>query len=139
MDLVSIQPAFNLYNHEWPIRTGVNHDPPAKFVYHDEARPGIATESLVSLGCIISGGRIHRSVLSNCVRVNSFSSIEECVLFENVLIGRHAKIRRAIVDKDVEIPAGMHIGYNHDEDRKHWFVTDGGIVVIPKRTKIPAG
>lgn len=136
MDLVAIKPAFNLYNHRWPIRTGINHDPPAKFVFREEGRAGIATDSLVSLGCIISGGRIHRSVLSNRVRVNSFAEIDESVLFENVVIGRHAKIRRAIVDKDVEIPAGARIGYDLDEDRKKWFVSDEGIVVIPKRTKI---
>ncbi|MEO7331533.1 MAG: glucose-1-phosphate adenylyltransferase [Minicystis sp.] len=140
MDLVAIQPAFNLYNQRWPIRTGYNHDPPAKFVFRDEAnaRVGIATESLVSLGCIISGGRIHRSVLSNRVRVNSFSHIEESVLFENVVIGRHVKIRKAIIDKDVEIPSGTEIGYNLEEDRKRWFVSEGGIVVIPKRAKIDA-
>ena len=137
MDLVAIQPAFNLYNHMWPIRTGYNHDPPAKFVFRDEAnaRVGIATESLVSLGCIISGGRIHRSVLSNRVRVNSFSHIEESVLFENVVIGRHARIRRAVIDKDVEIPAGTEIGYDLAEDRKRWHVSEGGVVVIPKRAK----
>lgn len=138
MDLVAIQPAFNLYNHMWPIRTGYNHDPPAKFVFRDEAnaRVGIATESLVSLGCIISGGRLHRSVLSNRVRVNSFSHVEECVIFENVVIGRHARIRRAIIDKDVEIPSGTEIGYNLAEDRKRWYVSEGGIVVIPKRAKL---
>jgi len=138
MDLVSIQPAFNFYNKSWPIRTGISHDPPAKFVFRDEAnaRVGIATESLVSLGCIISGGRIHRSVLSNRVRVNSFSHIEECVLFEDVKIGRHVKLRRCIVDKDVEIPSGTEIGFNAAEDRKKWFVSDTGIVVIPKRAKI---
>jgi glucose-1-phosphate adenylyltransferase len=141
MDLIAIQPAFNLYNQRWPLRTGYNHDPPAKFVFRDEAnaRVGIATESLVSLGCIISGGRIHRSVLSNRVRVNSFSHIEESVLFENVVIGRHAKIRRAIIDKDVEIPANTEIGYNAEEDRKRYFVSEGGIVVIPKRAKIDRG
>jgi glucose-1-phosphate adenylyltransferase len=138
MDLVAIQPAFNLYNNSWPIRTGYNHDPPAKFVFRDEsnARVGIATESLVSLGCIISGGRLHRSVLSNRVRVNSFSHVEECVIFENVVIGRHARIRRAIIDKDVEIPAGAEIGYNLVEDKKRWYVSEGGIVVIPKRAKL---
>ena len=137
MDLVAIQPAFNLYNQSWPIRTGYNHDPPAKFVFRDEAnaRVGIATESLVSLGCIISGGRIHRSVLSNRVRVNSFSHIEECVIFENVVIGRNVRIRRAIIDKDVEIPAGTEIGFNLEVDRKRWYVSESGIVVIPKRTK----
>jgi glucose-1-phosphate adenylyltransferase len=138
MDLIAVQPAFNLYNQHWPIRTGMSHDPPAKFVFREEwnARVGIATESLVSLGCIISGGRIHRSVLSNRCRVNSFSHVEESVLFENVVIGRHAKIRRAIIDKDVEVPAHAEIGYNLEEDRKRWYVSEGGIVVIPKRAKI---
>jgi glucose-1-phosphate adenylyltransferase len=138
MDLVAIQPAFNLYNQRWPIRTGHSHDPPAKFVFRDEwnARVGIATESLVSLGCIISGGRIHRSVLSARCRVNSFSHIEDSILFENVVIGRHAKIRKAIVDKDVVIPPGTEIGYNVEEDKKRWFVSEEGIIVIPKRAKI---
>src|SRR5262249_60479210 len=97
---------------------------------------GIATESLVSLGCIISGGRIHKSVLSNRVRVNSFSHIEESILFENVVIGRHAEIRRAIIDKDVEIPPNTKIGYDLEPDRKRWYVSDEGIIVIPKRAKI---
>jgi glucose-1-phosphate adenylyltransferase len=140
MDLVSVKPAFNLYNPRWPIRTGTNHDPPAKFVFRDEAnaRVGVATESLVSAGCIISGARINRSVLSNRCRINSFSSVDECVLFENVVIGRHARIRRAIIDKDVEIPAGTEIGYDLEADRKRgWSVTDSGIVIIPKRAKLP--
>ncbi len=136
MDLVNIQPAFNLYNTRWPIRTGMSHDPPAKFVFREAERMGVATESLVSLGCIISGGRIHRSVLSSRVRVNSFSEIEESVLFEDVIIGRRVKIRKAIIDKDVEIPAGTQIGYNLEEDKKRWFVSEGGVVVIPKRSKI---
>lgn len=139
MDLVAVKPAFNLYNRRWPIRTGINHDPPAKFVHRDDGgRTGVATESLVSMGCIISGGKIHRSVLSNRCRVNSFSEIEDSILFENVVIGRHAKLKRAIVDKDVEIPPNTLIGYNLEEDRKRWFVSEEGIVVIPKRTKIGA-
>jgi glucose-1-phosphate adenylyltransferase len=136
MDLIAIKPAFNLYNRRWPIRTGINHDPPAKFVFREEGRAGIATDSLVSMGCIISGGRIHRSVLSNRVRVNSFAEIDESVLFEDVQIGRHAKIRRAIIDKDVEIPSGTQIGYSLEEDKKRWHVSEEGIVVIPKRAKI---
>ena len=138
MDLVEIQPMFNLYNKRWPIRTGQSHDAPAKFVFRDEthARVGIATDSLVCDGCIISGGRIHRSVLSPRVRVNSFSEVEESILFEDVHIGRHARIRRAIIDKGVEIPAGMSIGFDLEADRQRFFVSDGGIVVIPKRAKI---
>jgi glucose-1-phosphate adenylyltransferase len=138
MDLIEIHPLFNLYNFRWPIRTGATHDPPAKFVFRDEAqaRVGIATDSMVSHGCIISGGRIHRSVLGVGCRVNSFSEVEESVLFERVRVGRHAKIRRAIIDKDVEIPANTEIGYNAAEDRRRWYVSEGGIVVIPKRAKL---
>jgi glucose-1-phosphate adenylyltransferase len=138
MDLIEIHPHFNLYNDRWPIRTGITHAPPAKFVFRDEvhARVGIATDSLVSHGCIISGGRIHRSVLSTGCRINSFSEVEESVLFENVQIGRHARLRRCIIDKDVEIPQGAEIGFNLDLDRKRFHVTDAGIVVIPKRAKL---
>ena len=138
MDLIEIHPQFNLYNSRWPIRTGATHDPPAKFVFRDEAqaRVGIATDSMVSHGCIISGGRIHRSVLGVGCRVNSFSEVEESVLFEGVRVGRHAKIRRAIIDKDVEIPAGTIIGFDREADRQRFFVTDQGTVVIPKRAKL---
>jgi len=138
MDLIEIHPQFNFYNSRWPIRTGVTHDPPAKFVFRDEAhaRVGIATDSLVSHGSIISGGRIHRSVLSVGCRINSFSEVEESVLFERVRIGRHARVRRCIVDKDVEIPSGAEIGHNIERDRQHFFVTDHGLVVIPKRARL---
>jgi glucose-1-phosphate adenylyltransferase len=138
MDLIRIHPLFNLYNQRWPLRTGITHDPPAKFVFREEAqaRVGIATDSLVSHGCIISGGRIHKSVLSVGCRINSFSEVEDCVLFERVKIGRHAKIRRCIVDKDVEIPSGAEIGYNLEADRRRFFVSVNGIVVIPKRAKL---
>jgi glucose-1-phosphate adenylyltransferase len=137
-DLIEIHPLFNLYNSRWPIRTGATHDPPAKFVFRDEAnaRVGIATDSLVSHGCIISGGRIHKSVLSVGCRINSFSEVEESVLFERVKIGRHARLRRCIIDKDVEIPGGIDIGYDPVADRKRFFVSDGGLVVIPKRAKL---
>jgi glucose-1-phosphate adenylyltransferase len=138
LDLVDVEPEFNLYNRRWPIRTGINHDPPAKFVFRDEdgARTGVATDSIVSQGCIISGGNIHRSVLGHRCRVNSFSEIEECVLLENVTIGRHAKIRRSIIDKDIEIPPGMEIGYDLEQDRQRFYVSEGGVVVIPKRAKL---
>ncbi len=141
MDLIEIHPQFNLYNFRWPIRTGATHDPPAKFVFRDEAqaRVGISTDSMVSHGCIISGGRIHRSVLGVGCRVNSFAEVEESVLFERVRVGRHAKIRRAIIDKDVEIPAGTVIGFDREADRQRFFVTDNGLVVIPKRAKLEAG
>jgi glucose-1-phosphate adenylyltransferase len=138
MDLVEIKPQFNLYNRRWQIRTGISHEAPAKFVFSHEDRVGVATDSIVSSGCIISGGRIHRSVLSQRCRVNSFSQLEECVLMSNVKIGRHARIRRAIIDKDVEIPQNAEIGYNLARDRERWFVSDNGIVVVPKRAKIEA-
>jgi len=140
MDLIEIHPQFNLYNFRWPIRTGATHDPPAKFVFRDEAqaRVGIATDSMVSHGCIISGGRIHRSVLGVGCRVNSFSEVEESVLFERVRVGRHAKIRRAIIDKDVEIPSGTVIGFDREADRQRFHVTERGTVVIPKRAKLDA-
>lgn len=138
MDLIEIHPLFNLYNQRWPIRTGLTHDPPAKFVFRDEAhaRVGIATDSLVSHGCIISGGRIHRSVLSVGCRINSFSEVEESILFERVRVGRHAKIRRCIIDKDVEVPPNVEVGFDLEADRKRFTVTENGLVVIPKRAKL---
>jgi glucose-1-phosphate adenylyltransferase len=120
------------------MRTGMTHDPPAKFVFREEAqaRMGIATDSLVSHGCIISGGRIHRCVLGVGCRINSFSEVEESILFDGVRIGRHARIKRAVIDKDVEIPPQAVIGIDREQDRRRFFVTDDGTVVIPKRTKI---
>ena len=140
MDLVAIQPLFNLYNQSWPIRTGMNHDPPAKFVFRDEqaARVGIATDSLVSPGTIISGGRLHRTVLSYRVRVNSFAEVTDSIVFEDVNIGRYARLRRCIIDKGVEIPPGAEIGFDLDKDRQRFYVSDKGIVVIPKRAKLTA-
>ena len=140
MDLVNVQPHFNFYNHRWPIRTGISHDPPAKFVFRDEVggRTGVATDSLVANGCIISGGRIHRSVLSPRCRVNSFSDLEECVLFEGVTIGRHTKLKKCIVDKDVEVPQGLQVGIDKAADVARGFmVTDTGVTVVPKGFRIP--
>jgi glucose-1-phosphate adenylyltransferase len=136
MDLVAVKPQFNLYNRHWPIRTGMLHDPPAKFVFSHEDRVGLATDSIVSLGCIISGGRIHRSILGNRCRVNSFSQIEESILLDDVKIGRYARIHRAILDKDVVVPEGVEIGYNLERDRQRWFVSDDGVVVVPKGAKL---
>jgi glucose-1-phosphate adenylyltransferase len=138
MDLVEVNPTFNLYNDQWPIYTQNHNFPPAKFVFADREhnRVGDATDSLISEGCIISGGHVHRSVLSPKVRVNSFSQVLESILFENVQIGRHCKIRRAIIDKNVDIPPGMTIGYNPEEDRQRFHVTESGVVTIPKGMKI---
>jgi glucose-1-phosphate adenylyltransferase len=137
MDLVQVVPVFDLYNPRWPVHTFARTLPPAKFVFADEenARMGIATDSLVSEGCIISGGRIDRSVLSPSVRVNSFSHVEESILFSGVDVGRRARIRRAIVDKNVHIPAGVHIGFDPEEDKRRFSVSESGIVVIPKDYK----
>ncbi|MFH0800253.1 MAG: glucose-1-phosphate adenylyltransferase [Pseudomonadota bacterium] len=134
MDLVSVSPVFNLYNDAWPIHTAFDTHPPAKFVFADKKseRVGMATDSLVCSGDIISGGRINRSVLSPAVRVNSFCQVDESIIFERVNIGRHSKIRRAIIDKDVVIPPGTIIGYDTEEDRKRYMVSPNGIVVIPK-------
>lgn len=138
MDLVEVDPVFNVYNDRWPIYTQPNNFPPAKFVFADREnkRVGHAMDSLVSEGCIISGGHVKRSVLSPKVRVNSFSEIEDSLLFENVTIGRRCRIRRAIIDKNVEIPPEMTIGYDLEEDRRRFHVTSGGVVVIPKGMKV---
>jgi glucose-1-phosphate adenylyltransferase len=133
-DLISVTPAFNLYNPAWPIYSAFFPSPPAKFVFADKEanRVGIATDSMVSEGCIISGGRVDRSILGLRVRVNSYSDVTESILFDDVDVGRHARIRRAIVDKNVRIPAGTEIGYDLDEDRKRFTVSEGGVVVVPK-------
>ena len=138
MELVQVDPIFNLYNDRWPIHTYVSNAPPAKFVFADKEnqRVGFATDSLVSEGSIISGGAVDRSVLSPKVRVNSFSDVKDSILFENVTIGRRCRIRRAIIDKNVDIPPGMTIGYDLDEDKRRFHVTPQGVVVIPKGMKV---
>ena len=107
MDLVDVDPIFSLYNERWPIYTLHANAPPAKFVFNNavEKRVGYATDSLISEGCIVSGSHIHHSIVSPKVRFNSYSTIEDCIIFEKVSIGRHCKIRRAIIDKQVAIPA----------------------------------
>ncbi|HEX8909497.1 MAG TPA: glucose-1-phosphate adenylyltransferase [Anaeromyxobacteraceae bacterium] len=141
MDLVDVNPVFSLYNDKWPIFTIQYNYPPAKFVFANEheGRVGRATDSLISEGCILSGGRVDGSILSPKVRVNSYASVEGSILFENVNIGRHCRIRRAIIDKHVDIPAGTSIGYDLEEDRKRFHVTESGIVVIPKGMRLDAG
>jgi glucose-1-phosphate adenylyltransferase len=141
MDLVDVDPIFSLYNDQWPIFTIQYNYPPAKFVFNNEKdqRIGRATDSLVSEGCIISGGQVHHSILSPKVRVNSYSTVDDSILFENVNIGRHCKIRRAIIDKHVEIPPNTTIGYDLEKDRKQFHVTEGGLVIIPKGMRIEPG
>jgi len=132
MDLVSVSPVFNLYDEEWPIRTHQRQYPPAKFVFAEKARMGHALDSLVSQGCILSGGSVQNCVLSPDVRVNSFTEVQSSILFSHVDVGRHCRIRRAIVDRDVHIPEGTTIGYDAEADRERYFVTDGGIAVVTR-------
>ncbi|MEW5849236.1 MAG: glucose-1-phosphate adenylyltransferase [Myxococcota bacterium] len=134
MDLVSVKPVFSLYNKEWPLLTFNQTLPPAKFVFDDPAsqRQGLALNSMVSDGCIVSGGRLRRCVLSPEVRVNSYSELEECVVFDGVQVGRRSRLRRCIIDKNVNIPPDTVIGYDPAADRARFTVSDNGVVVIPK-------
>ncbi|MBI4596401.1 MAG: glucose-1-phosphate adenylyltransferase [Candidatus Tectomicrobia bacterium] len=135
MDLRAIQPALNLYNNEWPIRNAIYNDPPAKFAFNEYGRRGQALDSVVSGGCIISGGLVLNSVLGRDVFIHSFSEVFESILMDNVDIGRHAKIKRAIIDKNVKVPEGTVIGYDPEADGKGFFVDESGLVVIPKNYK----
>jgi len=133
MDLVAVTPEFNLYDQHWPIRTCLTQAPPAKFVFAQEGRRmGVAVDSIVSPGCIVSGGRVVRSILSTGVRVNSYCEIEYSILMPNVKIGRNSRIRRAIVGNGVQVPESTVIGFDADEDRARGYtLTDSGIVVVP--------
>jgi glucose-1-phosphate adenylyltransferase len=131
MDLVQVNPEFNLYDPEWPLRTYQPQAPPAKFVFAEEgARCGQALDSIISPGCIVSGSRISGSILCPNVRVHSFCRIDQCILMPGVRVGRHARVRRAIIDRDVFIPRGALIGYDLEEDRRRHTVSEGGIVVV---------
>lgn len=134
MDLAAVSPIFNLYDRNWPIRTYEGQYPPAKTVFADEekGRAGKALDSIMCSGVIISGGRVTKSILSPGVRVNSYAEVDESILFHNVVIGMRAKVRKAIIDKGVRIPNGMKIGYDLENDRKKFYVSEEGVVVIPK-------
>ena len=139
MDLIQVDPIFNLYDKEWPVRTFQEQFPPAKTVFAGEeisGRIGLSLDSLVSGGCIISGGKVQHSILSPNVRINSYSQISNSILMEGVNVGRYAKIKNAIIDKDIDIPQGMVIGYDLQEDKKRFTVTESGIVVVAKGTEI---
>jgi len=139
MDLVDVDPQLSLYNDRWPIYTAPSTTTaPAKFVFNnlEDKRVGTATDSLVSDGCIISGGAVNKSVLASGVRVNSYSDVSDSILFEGVNVGRRARIKRAIIDKNVEIPPGMEIGYDPEEDKRRFHVTQSGIVVVPKGMRL---
>jgi glucose-1-phosphate adenylyltransferase len=132
MDLVAVTPEFNLYDQQWPIRTRAGQQPPAKFVFAEEGRrAGVAMDSIVCPGCIVSGGRVLRSVLSPGVRVNSFCEVEYSILMPHVNIGRNARVRKAIINTSVSIPDSAMIGFNADADRQQGYtVTEGGITVV---------
>lgn len=137
MDLLAYDPELDLYSKEWPLRTFNYNYPPAKFIWAEGERVGMATNSMVSEGCIVSGGGLSRCVLSPKVKVNSYSQISESILMENVEIGRHSKIKRAIIDKNVVVPPNTRIGFNRDEDIKRGFhVSPNGVTVVPKGAKL---
>jgi glucose-1-phosphate adenylyltransferase len=131
MELCQVNPEFNLYDPEWPLRTYMPQAPPAKFVFAEEGRRcGQALDSIISGGCIISGSRVSGSILCPNVRVHSFCDIEQTILMPGVRVGRHARLRRTIVDRDVLIPRGALIGFNPEEDRRRHSVTEGGVVIV---------
>lgn len=135
MDLVSVSPLLNLYDPEWPIHTYQGPFPPAKTVFDESfegGRRGTALESVISGGCIISGGEVRRSLLSPNVKIDSSAQVEDSILLEGVWVKERARIRRAIIDKESEIHPGMQIGYDHEEDAKNFTVTESGIVVVSK-------
>jgi glucose-1-phosphate adenylyltransferase len=136
MDLISVTPQLNLYDPQWPILTYQLPCPPAKTVWIEEGRVGAALNSIISNGCIISGGNVKRSILSPRVTIHSFAEVEDSILLERVDVGRNARIKRTIIDKEVEIPPGTEIGYHLDEDAKRFTVTASGIVVVPKGIRL---
>lgn len=133
MDLLQASPELDLYSKDWPIRTFNYNYPPAKFIWQEGDRVGMATNSMVSEGCIVSGGMLSHCVLSPKVRINSYSQVVDSILMENVEVGRYSKIRKAIIDKNVKIPPNTRIGYSWEEDVKRGFhVSPGGVTVVPK-------
>jgi glucose-1-phosphate adenylyltransferase len=133
MDPCAVSPEFNLYDEKWPIVARAVQQPPAKFVFADEGeRMGVAVDSIVSPGCIISSGHVLRSVLSQWVRVHSFSEVENSILMPNVEVGRYSRVRRAIVDRGVSLPRNSMVGFDAETDRaKGYLVTEGGVTVVP--------
>lgn len=135
MDLLNVNPEFNLYDSNWPLRTKQQQLPPAKTLSHEGERVGRAINSLITDGTIISGGLVERSIIGPNVRVNSYTYVTDSIIMDNCNIGRHAKIRRAIIDKNVHVPEHEEIGFDPDIDKKRFTVSETGIVVIPKNYK----
>jgi glucose-1-phosphate adenylyltransferase len=130
MEVCSVDPPLDLYSRKWPIWTYQTQHPPAKFIFDDDDRRGEAIDSLISAGCILSGARVKRSVVSFASKINSYSHIKDSVILPKVSIGRHCKITKAIIDKGCVLPEGMQIGQNLDDDRKRFHVTDSGLVLV---------
>ncbi len=133
MDLISIDPILNLYDQDWPIHTYQPPYPPPKFVHTDPDRRGAAFNSIVCQGAIVSGGQVYRSIVSPGVRVNSYALVEDAILLDGVEVGRRARVRRAIIDKDVKVPAGFEIGWNRELDLARGLtITPEGLTVVAK-------
>jgi glucose-1-phosphate adenylyltransferase len=133
MDLINVSPQLNLYNYKWPILTNQGNLPPAKTVFDDDDRRGANYDSYVCAGCITSGGIVRRSIIGPRTRINSYSLVEDSIIFENVTVGRNTQIRKAIIDKNLVIKDGTVIGYDHEDDlRNGHTVTESGIVVVTK-------
>jgi glucose-1-phosphate adenylyltransferase len=130
IDLTTVTPELNLYDDNWPIWTHQEQLPPAKFIIETQDRLGAAVNSMVSGGCIISGSTVRRSLLFSNVHVHSFSNIEDSVILPNVDIGRNVRFKKVVVDKNCVIPDGLTVGFDPEEDRKRFYVTDNGITLI---------
>jgi glucose-1-phosphate adenylyltransferase len=130
MDLIQVDPVFNLYDPDWPLRTYQPQLPPAKFVFNEDGRRGIASQCVVSMGCIVSGSEVRRSVLCPDVRVHSYCQIEDTILLPGAVVNRHCRLRRAIIDRRVELPRGAIVGHDTTEDRRRHTISPGGIVVV---------
>src|SRR5437588_377076 len=130
MDRVAVTPIFNLYDKGWPLRTWQQQYPPAKTVFADPDRMGVALDSIVCAGSIISGGRVKRSILGYDVRVNSFCEVEHSIIFNHVNVGRHSRVRNAIIDRHVVLPEHTEIGYELEADRSRYHVSEKGTVTV---------
>ena len=136
MDVAGISPIFNLYDKSWPMRTRPYQYPPAKFVFGEPGRTGMAINSIVCSGSIVSGAVVRNSVVSQDVRVNSYADVDSSVIFSHVNIGRHCRIRRAIIDRNVNIPEGTVIGYDQAEDKRRYFVTPSGLTIVTREASL---